>query len=257
MLALKLCITPLLILAASVAGRRWGHAIGGWIVGLPLTSGPVSFFLAFDQGPAFAQQAAAGTLAATAAQACFSVAYFWTAGYCGWPPALAAGACCFFACAMILQILALSHLTLFAVALAALTIGLALTRQRDVGPLSTIPPPWDIPARMVVATTLVVSVTAGAARLGPRLSGVIAAFPIFAVVLAVFAHHTQGPEAARLVARGLMMGLYGYACFFVTIGLLLTRTSVAVAFAAACLVGILVQGVSFILMRGNITPVFR
>jgi len=249
MLALKLCITPLLILVASLAGRRWGNAVGGWIVGLPVTSGPVSLFLTLEQGPAFAQQAAAGTLAGTAAQVCFSVAYFWAAEHVGWPLAFAAGACGFLACATILQALALPHLTLFLIALVALAIGLAVTPRREAARLSTIPPIWDIPARMAVATTLVLSVTAGAAALGPRLSGVIASFPIFAIVLTVFAHHGQGAAAARLVVRGLMMGLYGFACFFATVSLLLTRTSVALAFAAACLAAVLVQGISFMLIR--------
>ena len=58
MLALKLSLTPILILAASLASRRWGNAIAGWIVGLPLTSGPVSLFFTFSQGPRFAEQAA-------------------------------------------------------------------------------------------------------------------------------------------------------------------------------------------------------
>ncbi|HWK43669.1 MAG TPA: hypothetical protein VNT30_03025 [Stellaceae bacterium] len=249
MLALKLCITPLLILAASLAGRRWGSAVSGWIVGLPLTSGPVSLFLILDQGPGFAQQAAAGTLAGTAAQACFSVAYFWAAEYAGWPLAVAAGACGFLACAAVLQALALPSLALFLIALAALTIGLAVTPRREAARLSTIPPVWDIPARMVVATTLVLSVTAGAAALGPRLSGIFASFPIFAAVLAVFAHQGQGRAAARLVVRGLMTGLYGFACFFATLSLLLTRTSVATAFAAACLAAVLVQGLSLVLIR--------
>lgn len=248
-LALKLSITPLLILAASLAGRRWGEAVAGWIVGLPLTSGPVSFFLSLDQGPAFAQQAAAGTLAGTAAQACFSVAYFWAAERGGWPIALLAGTLAFSACAALLQALALSHLALFLIALAALTLGLALTPRREAPRLARIPPAWDIPARMLVATALVLSITASAAALGPRLSGVLATFPIFAIVLTVFAHHGQGAAAARLVVRGLMLGLYGFACFFATLSLLLTRTSVIFAFAAACLAAMLVQGVSFMSMR--------
>ena len=39
-LALKLTLTPILILTASLASRRWGQAIGGWLVSLPLTTGP-------------------------------------------------------------------------------------------------------------------------------------------------------------------------------------------------------------------------
>jgi len=34
MLLLKLVLTPALIAAASLAGRRWGHAVSGWLVGL-------------------------------------------------------------------------------------------------------------------------------------------------------------------------------------------------------------------------------
>jgi hypothetical protein len=223
MLLLKLCLTPLLIFAASRASRRWGDAVGGWIVGLPLTSGPVSLFLTLDQGPAFARAATAGSLAGTAAQACFGIAYFWAADHAGWPLAFAAGAGGFLLCAAVLQMLAPSHLALFVIALAVLTIGLRVTPRRAATRLAAQAPAWDIPARMVVATVLVLSVTGGAAALGPRLSGVIATFPIFAIVLTVFAHHRQGPAAARLVIRGLMLGLYGFACFFATLSLTLTR----------------------------------
>jgi hypothetical protein len=34
-LALKLLVTPLLIGGATLAGRRFGHQVGGWLVGLP------------------------------------------------------------------------------------------------------------------------------------------------------------------------------------------------------------------------------
>src|SRR5208337_3080120 len=38
LLMVKLVVTPLMVLAASLAARRWGDAVGGWLVGLPLTS---------------------------------------------------------------------------------------------------------------------------------------------------------------------------------------------------------------------------
>jgi hypothetical protein len=71
----KLVISPLLLAVASLATRRWGAAVGGFLVGLPLTSGPVSVFLALEGGPTFAVQATAGSLAATAGQAGFCLAY--------------------------------------------------------------------------------------------------------------------------------------------------------------------------------------
>ncbi|MFI5012268.1 MAG: hypothetical protein ACHQAY_07975 [Hyphomicrobiales bacterium] len=249
MLALKLILTPILILVASLSGRRWGETVGGWLVGLPLTSGPVAFFLTLDQGPDFAQQAAAGSLAGTAAQACFGIGYFWAAGRAGWPLAFTAGAAAFVACAATLQALGLPHLVLFPIALAALTLSLLAMPAQNVRRVVAALPIWDIPARMAVATTLVVFVTASAAALGPRLSGLLATFPIFATVLTVFAHRLQGAAAARQVLRGLLMGLYGFASFFIVLSLLLPRTSVAISFIAACLAAMLVQGISFKLIR--------
>ncbi len=64
-LILKLVLTPVLIGAASLAGRRWGPAVSGWLVGLPLTSGPITFFLALSHGATFAAAAAVGTLTGT------------------------------------------------------------------------------------------------------------------------------------------------------------------------------------------------
>ncbi|MGF6854587.1 hypothetical protein [Paraburkholderia sp. CI3] len=87
-LVFKLLVTPLLLLTASLAGRRWGDAIGGLLVGMPLTSGPISVFPALEHGPAFAAQATGGSLVATAAQAAFCIAYCRLA-ILGWPTALA------------------------------------------------------------------------------------------------------------------------------------------------------------------------
>ena len=64
---IKLILTPLAITAIALAGRRWGPAVGGWIAGLPLTSGPVSLYLALEQGRTFAATAAVNPLASGAA----------------------------------------------------------------------------------------------------------------------------------------------------------------------------------------------
>src|SRR5664280_3746925 len=48
----RLVLTPLSIGGASIAARRWGPVFGGWLISLPLTSGPVSLFLVLDRGSA-------------------------------------------------------------------------------------------------------------------------------------------------------------------------------------------------------------
>lgn len=50
----KLVVTPLLVWAAGMAMRRWGGIVAGMLVGFPVMTAPVAFFLALEQGPAFA-----------------------------------------------------------------------------------------------------------------------------------------------------------------------------------------------------------
>jgi hypothetical protein len=252
LLAIKFLVTPLMILAASLAGRRWGDSIGGWLVGLPLTSGPVAAFLALEQGPEFAAQATAGTLAGAAAQAAFCLAYAWLALY-GWPLALAGAMIAFVVGASLLQAAQLPHLVLFLAALAALAVAVQGIPREAAARRRVSPPWWDIPARMAIVTVLVVGLTSMAPALGPRASGILATFPLFSMVLSVFAQHEQGPAAARAVLRGTALSLFGFAVFFYVLSLCLARTSLPVAFAAATHGALLVQATTLRMVRRSKT----
>src|SRR5262245_16803924 len=92
---LRILLAPALIGAASLAGRRWGPAVSGWLVGLPLTSAPVTFLLALEHGAGFAASVALGTLAGTISQTLFAVAYAWLARRHRWPVAFMAGSVVF------------------------------------------------------------------------------------------------------------------------------------------------------------------
>ena len=87
-LLFKLLATPALILIATLVSRRFGQATGGWLVGLPLTSGPIAVFLAIEHGPRFSQLAAAGSLEGTVGQAFFATAYAGLARRWNWPMCL-------------------------------------------------------------------------------------------------------------------------------------------------------------------------
>lgn len=250
-LALKLVITPVLILAASLASRRWGEAVGGWLIGLPLTSAPVAFFLAVEQGTGFAEQAAAGSLIGTAAQACFCVGYARTGERFGWPAAFAAGTLAFAAGAAVLQIVTLPLTLLALLAIGALVLSARLIPRAPVRRRPVAVPRWDIPARMAVATAIVVTLTTFAPALGPRLSGVLATFPVFAAVLAVFAHRVQGAFAARQVLWGLLIGLFGFIGFFLVIGMMITTLGIGLSFLAATLAALTIQGCSLWLVKGR------
>ena len=243
--ALKLVITPLLVGAASLAGRRWGSAIGGWLVGIPFTSGPVAFFLALNPGPRFAATAALGIMAGTASQAAFCLAYAWVAQRNGLLWSVGAAIVAFLVVTALLDVVALPALLTFAAMVVGLVVSLWCMPGLPAAPTGQIAfPGWDIPARMMVATVFVVVLTGVAPLLGPRLAGLIAPFPLYATVLAVFAHRIQGAAPAVAVLRGLLLGLFGFAAFFLALAELLTARGIGIAFIVAIAVAIAMQGAS-------------
>jgi hypothetical protein len=249
-LPLKLTVTPLLILAASLASRRWGEIVGGWFVGLPLTTGPVCFFLALDNGVGFAAAASLGALSGVASEAAFGLAYGVAALRFAWPPALAAASLGFAICGVVLAETALPLWPAVAVNVAALVGALALMPRLGPSVASLPPPPrWDLPARMIVATALVLGFTALAPYVGPRVSGLLATFPVFATVLTAFSHYGRGPAAAVQVLRGLLIGLFAFTGFFALLASSIERTGIAASFAAATLLALAIQGCSLFLMR--------
>ncbi len=249
LLLFKLLTTPTLILLATLVSRRWGQAMGGWLVGLPLTSGPIAVFLAVEHGPAFSQQAAAGSLEGTAAQACFAVAYARLAARSGWPICLLGATAAFLASGLLLSRLGLSAPALGAIAIGCLVVGLVWLGRPERSVTIAVTPKWDLPVRMTVATLLVLLVTSVAYLIGPDLSGLAATFPLFAIVLAVFAQRHQGAHAAQSVMRGLLLGLFGFVGFFAAVSAVVTRTDLVSAFCIALAVNLLIQGASFLALR--------
>lgn len=248
-LALKLVLTPVLVGAASLAGRRWGSSVGGWLIGIPFTSGPIAFFLALDPGPSFAAAAAVGIVAATASQASFCLAYSWTAQRQGWPAALASATVAFAAATLLLDVISLPAPGTFVLVTVVLVVALFLMPGGAASGAERVRfPAWDIPARIVVATVFVVALTAAAPLLGARLAGLLAPFPLYGTVLAAFAHRIEGAGQAVSVLRGLLLGLFAFASFFLVLALLLP-VGVAVAFLIAIAVGLVVQGASLLAGR--------
>src|SRR5690349_17815482 len=90
MLVLKLVLTPVIIGGVTLVGRRHGPRVAGLAVGLPLTTGPVSAFLAAERGATFAIRAAAGAVVGLIGAAVFCAPYAGVARRREWPVALGA-----------------------------------------------------------------------------------------------------------------------------------------------------------------------
>jgi hypothetical protein len=240
--ALKLILTPLLIALATLAVRRWGFLVGGVITGLPLISGPVSLFLAIEQGPRFAGQGSRGMLLGTVALSLFCVAFIRTAKDRRWLTPLIAGfvAYCFAAWGLSLFSFNPGTLALLVPVLLSLALKAAGPAASSASVIAA--PPWDIPIRMIAAAVMVLLITGFAQRLGPKWSGILASFPIFTCIMGAFAQKQNGAASARMLIRGIIIGCFGGVSFFVVVGLAAERASVAVTYLLATTAAIAVNG---------------
>lgn len=243
MLPFKLVLVPVLIGALSLAGRRWGPAVGGWLAGLPWTSGPVALFLALEQGTMFASNAAQGTLMGLVAVAGFCMAYSVTARRRGWLVSLLAGWAAFLVITPALNRLTVPLGVAFGGTLVVLAAVTALLPEGGAGQTRRPSPWWEIPLRMAAALAMVLLITGVASSLGPRLSGLLSPFPIYATVLAAFTHRFEGAPAADRLLRGVMVGSFSFAVFFAILAGTLSSWGLAPAFGAAILGAIVMHAV--------------
>ena len=242
---LKLLLTPTLIGLVSLAGRRWGSFISGWLVGLPLTSGPIVLFLALANGPAFAAKASLGIMSGTLSQALVCLAYGWLCRRFRWPVTLMLSLAVFglatvFFNAFRPSVEWLFPLTILGLAVIYRTMPPAAERTGEATPL----PAWDIAARMIVATLFVVGLTEVSQQLGPHLTGLLSPFPLYALILAVFDHCFEGPPGAIRVLTGMLQGLFSFATFFLIVAEIIERAGTGPTLLLAVVVALALQGVA-------------
>jgi hypothetical protein len=233
LLAFKLLMTPVFIGGVSWAGRRWGPAVSGLLMGLPLTSGPISVFLALQHGPGFAARTAAGQMAGQASACVFYAAYGLGARRLSWPRCAVLSLLAFLAATALLNCFPWGLAAAAALLLAAILAVARILPQRDVPPASGAAPRWDLPGRMIAATLFLLGLTACSRALGPQLSGLLSPFPIYGVVLAAFAHHNQGAEAAAQLVRGNALGSVAFVAFFLVTGFALGHLPLAATYLLA------------------------
>ena len=232
LLALKLTLAPGLVAATTLAGRRWGPQMAGWLGGLPVVVGPILLALAVEHGDGFAADAAEGSLIGLLSLTAFMLAYAWTARRFAWLPTLLAGWAAFAAATLALEGLTLAPVAALAlVTIVFVATDRALPAGDSAGPART--PRHDLAVRVACTAALVLALTALADVLGARLSGMLASFPVLASVLAAFTHHLAGAGPAAEFLRGLVRGLLSYALFCFVVAVLLPGAGMAIAFGAA------------------------
>ena len=250
MLLFKILLAPVLIALVSLAGRKWGPGVSGWLLGIPLNSGPIVFFLVLEQGTQFASRTAVGSLLGILAWAAFTVAYAYACLKMPWWLSTLTGWTVYFAVATLLLFVTLSVVPAFMVVSAALALTVWAFPKAVLLRSPASYSRYDLWLRMATASFMVATLTGFAKLLGPRASGILSAFPAYTTILAVFSHR-QGAEAAVHVLKGVAVGLYTAATFFLILSPALLHLSATAAFALAITGGLLVQAASLIYLRRN------
>jgi len=230
---LRLALVPAAVWVASLAARRWGHAVSGYLGGLPMIGGPITLYLALDYGPEFAARSATFTLAAILGQAAHLLAFSHAGRHARWPVALLCGWAAFATVAVAVAAIAPGPpaAALFAAA------GLAAAwRWLPRGSGHAAPPAIpraELQLRLVAALVLAAAILWSARAFGPVVSGVLLSVPVTGSIMPPFTLALYGPDALARLVRGFVAGLTGFAAFFLVLALALPALGVAAAFACA------------------------
>lgn len=234
-LAIKLLLVPVLLAAITLAARRWGHGLAGWLGSFPVVAGPVLLVVTLEQGANFGAAAAEAGLAGLAPTILFLVTYGRVSATRPWWQTVAISYLVWgMAVALLAQVP--SGLVLSLV-IGGVALALAPLFLRAPGSvlLVRLPNRLELPARMAVGVLLVFITSALATAFGPRLAGYTALFPLVGSVVASFTHAFHGRDPTLRFLAGMARGLWSVTVFLLVLALALPWAGVAVAFGAALL----------------------
>ncbi len=254
MLALKLLLVPFFLVMVTLAGKRWGPGIAGWLSGLPFTSGPIIFIVALEQGPEFASASAAACLAAVFSTIVFCAAYAHASLRFSWRASLPLAVSAWTAAIVLLSLLPGGARISLAIALLSLLIAPRIfPKPKDGGkgrPVSAV----ELAIRAGAGALLTLAVTYSAESIGTSWSGLITTYPVLGTVLAVFSHSRYGPDFLVVLLRAMATSLYSFAAFFLVLSPLLPGLGIPMAFTVAAACALSVQLALLKLRRQSIAP---
>lgn len=234
LLYLKLLVTPLLMWAVSLASRRWGGLLGGLLSGLPITSALVMLFLCLEQGSHFALGAVPGALGGLAAVQATYLCYLLVSRKLGVALSVVSSLLFYAPAAYAFTHWGNLALSIFAVLVMVAVLVRETGREQQAGaPARLRQRFWEIPLRMVAATSLLMVITGFASWLGPAASGMLAPIPVIAWPLVLFSHLQGGRSSMAAMIRGNAIGAVGVLAFYLALAHLLEQLGVAATFLLA------------------------
>ncbi len=235
-LVYKLLAVPVVILLTLLIAKKWGPFVGGIFAGLPTFSGPISFFITYEQGVDFGIVSAFNSMIGLIGCVVTALVYSWLA-YFGakWWLALPCSVLGYFGTGCFLHYLPQFSPLVIVSALSTSLIAIVCLPRPVVKKFNFRRPPWILAVQILFGMFMVITVTETAKIIGPQWSGNMSCFPTMLLLLTPFAHIVNGVYAAVIVLRGLSAGWIGTACFSCIVILLVKHYHIAVVYTLAAL----------------------
>src|SRR5215471_29246 len=212
LLIFRMAISAAFVVSASIIAERSGPVIGALVATLPISAGPSYVFLALDHDAAFIAEGALASLPINAATTILMLTYSVLAQRFSLWVSVGAAMAVWLVLATIIRHFEWTLLPGLIVNAIGFAIAVPLMRPyMHVKKMPLITRRWyDIPLRAGLVATLVATVVSTSGWVGPRISGIMALFPIvFTSLMLVLHPRIGGPPTAAAISNGAW-GLMGF-----------------------------------------------
>ena len=211
-LIVKMAVTAVFVVAATVTAERAGPLVGGLVATLPLGAGPVYVFLALDHGAPFIAQSAVNSLAINNVNVIFALVYALLAQRRSLTVSLSLSLLLWCLLAWGMHVVHWSLLTAGLVNIVVLATCIALARPLRHVRIPPVRTYWyDLALRAALVALLVGVVVSLSFRIGASGSGILAVFPIILISVILILHRRVGGKPSAAVMANAVLGLVGFA----------------------------------------------
>lgn len=210
-LLLRMAIAAAFVVTASVITERSGPVIGALIATLPVSAGPSYVFLAIDHDATFIAQGALSSLPVNAATIFMCLTYVVLAQRHSLPVSCGTAVAVWIVLASIIRMFEWPLTAGLAANLIAFGICIPLLAGYRHAKMPLVTRRWyDIPMRAALVATLVAIVVSTSGWVGPKISGIIALYPVVFSSIMVILHPRIGGQPTAAVLANSAWGLLGF-----------------------------------------------
>jgi uncharacterized membrane protein (GlpM family) len=224
---IKLAVTVIVVVGLTEVSRRLSPTLAGILSGLPLGAALTMYFVATEQGDAFALTAVPWGILGISSSILFSLVYLCTGRLTRSVDRRASVIACvsaslaaFFGAALVFRLLPMSLCLSLGVTLPVIAANFALLRWLGIGHTATTRPSFGYRGllfRAAVAGAIVTTITGAAAVLGSEWIGLLSGFPVILLPLYIVLHLRQGDRLYPGVIAGFSYSVTNLVLFYVSL----------------------------------------